>query len=76
MEDIDIEVSAGCGSVANDIATNVINEVDQVLTALSSDFNIDVFTFYDDFIASGDDKKRMLKSSQFFAGRIHRKQVD
>ena len=58
MEDIDIEVSAGCGSVANDIATNVINEVDQVLTALSSDFNIDVFTFYDDFIASGDEVKK------------------
>ena len=58
MEDIDIEVTAGCGSVANDIAANVINEVDQVLTALSSDFNIDVFTFYDDFIASGDEVKK------------------
>ncbi len=58
MENMEIEVTAGCGSVANDIATNVINEVDQVLTALSSDFNIDVFTFYDDFIATGDEVKK------------------
>ncbi len=58
MENMEIEVSAGCGSVANDIAESVINEVDQVLTALSAEFNIDVFTFYDDFIASGDEVKK------------------
>tara|TARA_X000000950_G_scaffold285025_1_gene389618 strand:+ start:113 stop:1624 length:1512 start_codon:yes stop_codon:yes gene_type:complete len=58
MENTEIGVQAGCGSVANDIAEGVINEVDQVLTALTAEFNIDVFTFYDDFIASGDEVKK------------------
>ena len=50
IEDID-----GCQAEANDIADRVIAKVLEVMNQLSNRFEIDVVTFYDDFIASGDE---------------------
>ena len=49
IDDVD-----GCGTEANNVANAVLGKVENVLTELSRQFDIDVFTFYDDFIASGD----------------------
>lgn len=45
----------GCGSVANNVGLELIDRVDEVLSSLSNSFGIDAYTFYDDFIASGDE---------------------
>ena len=54
LDGINIDDVDGCGPAANAVATNVLSKVDNVLNELSLKFSIDVFTFYDDFIASGD----------------------
>lgn len=51
-----IPVSEGCGSNSNDIGTKVVAKVEEVLNQLSNRFNIDAYTFYDDFIESGDEE--------------------
>ena len=51
IEDID-----GCQQEANDIGEQVIDKVLEVMNQLSNRFEIDVVTFYDDFIASGDEQ--------------------
>ena len=51
-----IEDINGCQTEANDIGEKVINKVLEVMNQLSSQFEIDVVTFYDDFIESGDEQ--------------------
>tara|TARA_Y100001970_G_scaffold265302_1_gene352769 strand:- start:139 stop:1626 length:1488 start_codon:yes stop_codon:yes gene_type:complete len=51
-----IEDINGCQQEANDIADRVIAKVIEVMDQLSSRFEIDVETFYDDFIASEDEQ--------------------
>jgi hypothetical protein len=54
LEGSSIDDVDGCGAEANAIANAVLEKVENVLTELSRKFDINVFTFYDDFIASGD----------------------
>ena len=54
LEGASIDDADGCGTEANNVANSVLDKVENVLTELSRKFDIDVFTFYDDFIASGD----------------------
>jgi hypothetical protein len=49
-----ISVSDSCGTLADQIALNVISEIQEVVDQLSNQWNRDIFTFYDDYIASGD----------------------
>ena len=51
-----ISVADGCADVANSIGTEIESRVAEVMTSLAQSFNIDPATFYDDFIASGDEK--------------------
>jgi hypothetical protein len=51
-----IEDINGCQTEANDIGEKVIDKVLEVMNQLSSQFEIDVVTFYDDFIESGDEQ--------------------
>jgi len=44
----------GCGAAADSIANRVLSEVDDVLRQLDDRFEIDVYSFYDDFIANND----------------------
>lgn len=55
MADVSISVSEGCDSQADEIAVNVLGQVYEVLLALQEEFDIDVFTFYDDYIANGNE---------------------
>ena len=52
----DISVADGCADVANSIGTEIESRVAEVMTSLEQSFDIDPATFYDDFIASGDEK--------------------
>ena len=45
----------GCGSAADTIADRVILEVEDVLRQLNDRFEINVYSFYDDFIANNDE---------------------
>lgn len=54
MAGISISVENGCSSEADAVAVDILGKVYQVLLALQDEFNINVFTFYDDYIASGD----------------------
>ena len=51
-----IEDTNGCQTEANNIGEVVIDKVLEVMNQLSSQFEIDVVTFYDDFIESGDEQ--------------------
>ena len=51
-----IEDTNGCQTEANNIGEVVIDKVLEVMNQLSSRFEIDVVTFYDDFIESGDEQ--------------------
>lgn len=51
-----ISVADGCATAANSIGTEIESVVSEVMVALEQDFDIDPATFYDDFIASGDEK--------------------
>ena len=44
----------GCGSAADSIADRVMVEVEDVLRQLNDRFEINVYSFYDDFIANND----------------------
>lgn len=49
-----ISVSDSCGTEANVVAQNVITEIQEVIDQLSNQWNRNIYTFYDDYIASGD----------------------
>ena len=51
-----IEDTNGCQTEANNIGEVVIDKVLEVMNQLSSRFEIDVVTFYDDFIESDDEQ--------------------
>ena len=51
-----ISVADGCATAANSIGTEIESVVSEVMVALEQDFDIDPATFYDDFIASGNEK--------------------
>ena len=57
LEGSSIDDVDGCGAEANAIANAVLEKVENVLTELSRKFDINVFTFYDDFIASISSRK-------------------
>jgi hypothetical protein len=52
-----ITVADGCGTISENVAQSVLNKVNGTLQTLSNQFDIDVWTFYDDYIASEDTVK-------------------
>ncbi|MEL0208522.1 MAG: hypothetical protein VW915_06470, partial [Gammaproteobacteria bacterium] len=51
-----ISVADGCADTANSIGTEIESRVAEVMISLEQSFDIDPATFYDDFIASGNEK--------------------
>ena len=51
-----ISVADGCAAAANSIGTEIESVVSDVMITLEQSFDIDPATFYDDFIASGNEK--------------------
>ena len=49
-----ISVTHSCGVAADQIALNVISEIQEVVDQLSNQWNRNIYTFYDDYMASGD----------------------
>jgi hypothetical protein len=56
LGDGSISAIDGCGSDGNLIAERVITEVQDVLRQLNDRFEVNVYSFYDDFIASNDEE--------------------
>ena len=52
-----IAVADGCGTTSDNVAKSVLGKVNGTLLTLSQQFDIDVFKFYDDYIASEDTEK-------------------
>ena len=50
----------GCGSAADTIADRVMVEVEDVLRQLNDRFEINIYSFYDDFIANNDETLQSL----------------
>jgi hypothetical protein len=53
---VNISVADGCSAEANSIGTEIESRVSEVMNVLENTFDIDPATFYDDFIASDNEK--------------------
>ena len=72
VQAVEITVQEACGSEADDIAINVLGNVESVLNDLEYQYGINPGYFYEDYIASGNAEKQEIgEKIVVFLGTMH-----